>query len=74
VNLPAAMTATTVSPSFLLLLCCAAGLAVLSPSFFGRLQQGREGEGGTEERAEVAQGKRKDREGAGSRWLFIGEP
>jgi hypothetical protein len=56
------MTATTVSPpSFLLLLCYAAGLAALSPSF-GHLRQGREGEGGTEKRAEAAQGKRKDRE------------
>jgi hypothetical protein len=57
------MTATTVSPpSFLLLLCCTAGLAALSPSFFGHLRQGRDGEGGTEERAEAAQGKKKDRE------------
>jgi hypothetical protein len=65
VKLPAAMTATTVSPhSFPLLLCCAAGLAALSPSSFGHLRQGweGEGEGDTEERAEVAQGKRKDRE------------
>jgi hypothetical protein len=63
VKLPTAMTATMVSPpSFLLLLCCAAGLAALSPSSFGRLQQGREGEGGTEERAEAAQAKRKDQE------------
>jgi hypothetical protein len=56
------MTATTVSPPSFLLLCCAAGLAALSPSSFGHLQQGREGEGGTENRAEAAQGKRKDRE------------
>jgi hypothetical protein len=63
VNLPAAMTATTVSPpSFLLLLGCAAGLAALSPSSFGHLRQGREGEGGTEERAEATQGKRKEQE------------
>jgi hypothetical protein len=63
VKLPAAMTATTVSPpSFFLLLCCAAGLDALSPSSFGHLRQWREGEGGTEERAEAVQEKRKDRE------------
>jgi hypothetical protein len=36
-------------PLFSFSFCCAAGLAALSPSSFGHLRQGREGEGGTGE-------------------------